>query len=80
MTASEPSVREDVMFVAGETDTIYQHVAALAILDTSGRPDFDYQHFRQHCIERAVQHMLSDLPPRLCESEVRLVKRWEPHN
>jgi diacylglycerol O-acyltransferase len=46
--------REDVMFVAGETDTIYQHVAALAILDTSGRPDFDYEHFRQHCIERAA--------------------------
>jgi diacylglycerol O-acyltransferase len=45
--------REDVMFVAGETDTIYQHVAALNILDTKGRPDFNYEHFRQHCIERA---------------------------
>ena len=44
--------REDVMFVAGETDTIYQHVAALFTLDGSDRPDFDFEHFRQQCIER----------------------------
>ena len=44
--------REDVMFVAGETDTIYQHVAALITLDGSDRPDFDFEHFRQQCIER----------------------------
>lgn len=44
--------REDVMFVAGETDTIYQHVAVLITLDASERPEFDFDHFRQHCIER----------------------------
>jgi WS/DGAT/MGAT family acyltransferase len=46
--------REDVMFVAGETDTIYQHVALLATLDVSARPDFDFEHFRQHCMERVA--------------------------
>ena len=40
------------MFVAGETDTIYQHVAALITLDAGDRPAFDFEHFRQHCIER----------------------------
>ena len=44
--------REAVMFVAGETDSIYQHVALLAILDASGSPEFDFKHFRQHCMER----------------------------
>ena len=46
--------REDVMFVAGETDTIYQHVGAVMTLDTSDCPDFDFEHFRQHCIERVL--------------------------
>jgi len=44
--------REDVMFVAGETDNIYQHIGALVVLDTSDRPGFDFEHFRQHCMER----------------------------
>lgn len=44
--------REDVMFVAGETDSIYQHVGLLLLLDTSGRSEFDFEHFRQHCIDR----------------------------
>ena len=44
--------REDVMFVAGETNSIYQHVALLVVLDCSDRPQFNYEHFRQHCIER----------------------------
>lgn len=44
--------REAVMFVAGETDSIYQHVALLATLDASDSPEFDFQHFRQHCMER----------------------------
>lgn len=46
--------REAVMFVAGETDSIYQHVALLAILDASDSPEFDFKHFRQHCMERAA--------------------------
>lgn len=44
--------REDVMFVAGETNSIYQHVALLVVLDCSERPEFSYEHFREHCIER----------------------------
>ena len=40
------------MFVAGETSNIYQHVGLLIVLDSSERPDFDYQHFRQYCMER----------------------------
>ncbi len=44
--------REDVMFVAGETSSIYQHVALLILLDAGDRPEFDFEHFRQHCIER----------------------------
>lgn len=44
--------REGVMFVAGESDAIYQHVALLAILDGRDRPGFDFEHFRQHCAER----------------------------
>jgi diacylglycerol O-acyltransferase / wax synthase len=44
--------REDVMFVAGETDTVYQHVGAIMVLDTTDHAGFDFEHFRQHCIER----------------------------
>jgi WS/DGAT/MGAT family acyltransferase len=44
--------REDVMFVAGETSRIYQHVGLLILLDVSDRPEFDFEHFRQHCIDR----------------------------
>ena len=44
--------REDVMFVAGETSSIYQHVGLLITLDSSDCPGFDYQQFRQHCMER----------------------------
>jgi WS/DGAT/MGAT family acyltransferase len=44
--------REDVMFVAGENSSIYQHVALLIVLDSSECAGFDYQQFRQHCVER----------------------------
>lgn len=44
--------REDVMFVAGETDAIYQHVSGLFLLDAETCPDFNFEHFRSHCIER----------------------------
>ena len=44
--------REDIMFVAGETESLYQHVGLLIILDPTSRPEFDFGHFRQHCIER----------------------------
>ena len=46
--------REDVMFVAGETNSIYQHVAVLTVLDTSDRPEFDFEHFRSHVAERVA--------------------------
>ncbi|MCB1687679.1 MAG: wax ester/triacylglycerol synthase family O-acyltransferase [Halioglobus sp.] len=46
--------REDVMFVAGETDSIYQHVAGLIILDTSDCDEFNFAHFRKHCHERVA--------------------------
>ena len=52
MTKTTQLSREDVMFVSGETDTVYQHVAVLIVLDPSDRPRFDFEHFRQHCIER----------------------------
>lgn len=46
--------REDVMFVAGETSSIYQHVAVLTVLDTSARPEFDFEHFRSHVAQRVA--------------------------
>lgn len=52
MTLITQLSREDVMFVAGETESIYQHVALLATLDTGDRPEFDFEHFRRHCMER----------------------------
>ena len=42
----------DIMFIAGETECLYQHVCVLAPLDTSDRPEFDFAHFRQHCVDR----------------------------
>ena len=42
----------DVMFIAGETERLYQHVCLLATLDTNDRPEFDFAHFRQHCVDR----------------------------
>jgi diacylglycerol O-acyltransferase len=52
MTSIKQLSREDVMFVAGETSSIYQHVGLLIVLDKSDRPEFNYEHFREHCIER----------------------------
>jgi diacylglycerol O-acyltransferase / wax synthase len=52
MTLLNQLSRDDVMFIAGETETIYQHVAGLTILDTSDAPGFNFERFREHCIER----------------------------
>jgi diacylglycerol O-acyltransferase / wax synthase len=52
MTLIKQLSKEDVMFVAGETDSIYQHVGVLMILDSSDQPDFNFERFRQNCIER----------------------------
>jgi len=47
--------REDVLFVAGETGTVYQHTAGLVILDASTAPDFCYEKFRDKAIQRISQ-------------------------
>lgn len=52
MSQTRQLSREDIMFVAGETERIYQHVGLLTILDPSGRPEFNFEHFRHQCIER----------------------------
>jgi WS/DGAT/MGAT family acyltransferase len=44
--------KTDVLFVAGETDRVYQHTAGLVLLEYSDRRDFDFQVFRQHVVER----------------------------
>jgi diacylglycerol O-acyltransferase len=46
---------EDVLFVAGETKTVYQHTAGLVILDTRESPDFGFDTFREKVIERISQ-------------------------
>ena len=47
--------KEEVLFIAGETSTIYQHTAGLAILDASAAPDFNFETFRDRVIERISQ-------------------------
>ncbi len=44
--------KTDVLFVAGETDRIYQHTAGLVLLDSSDRPGFGFEDFRNHVMER----------------------------
>ncbi len=44
--------KEDVLFVAGETETVYQHIAGLVILDISSIEDFTFESFQQRIIER----------------------------
>lgn len=44
--------RESIMFIAGETDTLYQHVGLLMILDVAECPDFNFSRFYDHCAER----------------------------
>ncbi|MEZ5502383.1 MAG: wax ester/triacylglycerol synthase family O-acyltransferase [Halioglobus sp.] len=50
--------KEDILFVAGETDTVYHHTAGLVILDTSHCPRFSFEYLRKKVIERisAVPH------------------------
>ncbi|MDX1734119.1 MAG: wax ester/triacylglycerol synthase family O-acyltransferase [Halioglobus sp.] len=44
--------KDDILFVAGETDNVYHHTAGLVILDTSDCPEFDFDHFKSKTIER----------------------------
>lgn len=50
--------KEDIMFLAGETDTVYHHIAGLVVLDTSACPEFSFDHLKEKVIERisAVPH------------------------
>lgn len=52
MSATKQMGKEDVMFVAGESSTVYQHTAGLVMLDSSERPEFGFDHFRDFCTER----------------------------
>ncbi len=52
MSSTKQMEKNGVMFVAGETNTVYQHTAGLVVLDSSDRPDFDYAHFRDFIIDR----------------------------
>lgn len=52
MTLIRQLSKEDVMFVAGETETLYQHIGLLVILDPKDSPGFDFKHFRQQCVDR----------------------------
>jgi len=44
--------KEDVLFIAGENPSVYQHTAGLVVLDSSTHPDFSFDTFRKKCIER----------------------------
>ena len=52
MTLVRQISQQDVMFIAGETETLYQHVGLLMVLDPAETPEFDFAFFRQQCIER----------------------------
>ena len=43
---------QEVMFIGGETANVYQHTAGLIFLDSSGRPDFCFESYRQYLEER----------------------------
>ncbi len=43
---------QEVMFIGGETPNIYQHTAGLIMLDSSDRPGFGFEIYRQHLEER----------------------------
>jgi diacylglycerol O-acyltransferase len=44
--------KEDILFIAGETDLVYHHTAGLVILDTSACPHFSFEYLREKVIER----------------------------
>jgi diacylglycerol O-acyltransferase len=52
MSAVRQLEKTDMLFVAGETTTVYQHTAGLVILDTSARPEFSFEYLKEKVIER----------------------------
>lgn len=52
MSSTKQMEKDGVMFVASETNKVYQHTAGLVVLDSSERPEFDFAHLRDFLIER----------------------------
>lgn len=52
MSVSRQLSKQDILFVAGETESVYHHTAGLVILDTSEFPGFDFEHMKASIIER----------------------------
>jgi WS/DGAT/MGAT family acyltransferase len=52
MAALRQLGKEDILFVAGETDAVYHHTAGLVILDTSDCPRFNFEYLKKKVIER----------------------------
>lgn len=52
MAALRQLGKEDILFVAGETDVVYHHTAGLVILDTSACKEFSFEYLRAKVIER----------------------------
>ena len=55
MATVKQLTKQDVLFVAGETDNLYQHTAGLVILDTTARPDLTFDNFRDAITARIRQ-------------------------
>ncbi len=52
MPATKQLGKEDVLFIAGENASVYQHTAGLVLLDSSAKPAFNFEYFRKKCVER----------------------------
>ncbi len=46
---------EEVLFIGGETSTMYQHTAGLVLLDAADRPDFGFDSVRSHLARRIAE-------------------------
>ena len=55
MSGLRQLTKQDVLFIGGEIDRVYQHTAGLVLLDSSDRPGFNFKVFREHAIERIGQ-------------------------
>lgn len=54
MSAVKQLSKQDVMFVGGESDFIYQHMAVLLILDSSDSDNFCFESFKKKMVERTA--------------------------
>jgi WS/DGAT/MGAT family acyltransferase len=46
---------QDVLFVGGETQNVYQHTAGLIMMDTTGKATISFEDFRRHTAERLAE-------------------------